>query len=102
MITKFDKYGNKRYWLVPTDNRFVTSLNKLGCDKSFIEYQRKNDNIKLHKYVYVGTGNRVSNNEWSWAGYSEEGKNAFENLNYTYMGTINMEDYELNIDKYNL
>lgn len=102
MITKFYKYGDKKYWLVPTDERFVPSLMKLGCTSSFIKYQSNNDNIKLHKYVYIGIGDRARANDWSWSGYTEEGKNAFENLNYTYMGTINIEKYEFDIDKYNL
>ena len=80
MITKFYKYGDKKYWLVPTDERFVPSLKKLGCTSSFIKYQSNNDNIKLHKYVYIGIGDRVRANDWSWSGYTEEGKNAFKDF----------------------
>ena len=103
MITEFSKYyGEKKFWLVPTDERFVPSLKKLKCSKSFINYQSNNENIQLTKYVYVGVGNRVTGDDWSWSDYSEGGKKAFIDLNYKYMGTINIEDYEFKIDKYNL
>lgn len=102
MITNFNEHSGNKYWLVATDERFVPSLKKIGCDKAFIDYQRDNENIFQNKYVYVGIGNRVSNYDWSWAGYSEEGKKAFEDLKYKYIGTVNIEEYEFKMDKYNL
>ena len=104
MITIFENYNINKYWLVPTDERFVKSLQDLGCDKKFINYQSKNENIQLTKFVYVGIGNRVSSYEWSWSSYSDDGsgRKSFEDLNYKYMGTINIEYYEFEINKYNL
>lgn len=86
-----------KYWLVPTDERFVPSLKELGCSKAFIDYQRKNENIQLTKYVYVGIGNRVSTDDWSW---SPDDIGKYEFRNYTYMGTINLtkeEKFELDL-----
>jgi hypothetical protein len=105
-IKTFERFNLKKFWLVPTDERFVKSLKDLGCSKSFIKYQSNNKNIQLTKYVYVGIGNRVSTDDWSWAP-DDIGEKEFRN--YTYMGTINLtEDEEMELkaiihmSKYNL
>lgn len=91
-----------KYWLVPTDKRFIPSLKELGCDKNFINYQSKNENIFRNKYVYIGFGNNYPYDSWTWSSGTDEGKSAFEKENYRYIGSINIDPWEFDQDKYNL
>ena len=45
----------KKYWLMPTDQRFEDSLKKVGCDD---QYDRKNflnnSYLRRNKFVFIG------------------------------------------------
>ena len=78
MITKFkifevvNTYKAGEYWLIPTDERFKQSLVDIREEKNEIQYEGQNRCWFLDQSHYVFNGN------------------------------INISDYELNANKYNL
>ena len=84
-----------RYWLVPTDERLIPSLEKIGADFNLTQ----NSGIKKYKYVFIG----LYMNSWVWAVYDGEERNeSFERNGNEYAGRVNIPDYEINANKYNL
>lgn len=99
------KVGKKLYWLVPTDHRLESSLKELGCFKYFkinMEIRRK------YKYIfisYIGTKLEIENaaSRWGWNPYQGEiTDDYYESYNYKFAGVVNISDYELESEKYNL
>jgi hypothetical protein len=106
MITIFEKYKKyvepteNLYWLVPTDKRFRRSLVKIGCSPSWINFQVKNSNILEHEYAYIAfiTGGMQT---WNWMP-SSDGTYFERNWGCKFMGSVNIEPFELDGFKYNL
>lgn len=101
-------YKEKCYWLVPTDGRLRESLEELGCDNNFIEMMVINNNIKT-PYIYIGfnpDASRITqsmSDKWGWNHYLGTVQDEYFNSSgYTYMGRININDYEMDQNKYNL
>lgn len=79
------------YWLIPTDNRLNSALDKIGCTNPQlykINYESK--------YVYIGS----NNGDWGWTDYDEE--QYLIGAGYKYVGAVNIPRYELAANKYNL
>lgn len=116
MITKFKIFEKmtfkcKKYWLIPTDDRFDDSLEKIGCkDDEYIprEYVRNIHYIFILEeigYLYDKNNKKwfVDYNYWSWNPYIGNLKDDYSEKNgYEFQGIVNIEPYELDALKYNL
>lgn len=99
-----DFYNNRKYWLVPTDERLKPALKKIGCDEDFIS--RLNFIVTQASYIFVcqyevkpdGLSFKY---KWEWNRYKGvEEDESFKDI--TYMGRVDIQDFELDADKYNL
>jgi hypothetical protein len=103
MITNFKLFENKtyggyvgKYWLVPTDDRFMSALKKIKCnDPLFTEYDQSNKG----EYIYMTYKYNLG---WSYMNYDKFSIEWYEDYNYKYMGAVNIYDGELQMNKYNL
>ena len=111
-IKTFEHKITKKYWLVPTDDRFLKSLEKIKCDSKYIKIllsPRVRDRLAKYKkpFAFIGYNSFDAdglNTGWSWDKYEENILNQwYEERGYKFMGTVNM-DYELEIiaNKYNI
>ena len=98
-------FKNRKYWLVPTDNRLKIALRKICDDEFFIsrfdfidistpyifvcQYEVKPDGLN-YKY------------KWEWNKYhgGEEKDEHFKDT--IYMGRVDVSDAEFDANKYNL
>ena len=102
----------KKYWVIPTDERLEDSLNKIGCeDNEDMNYKTRflsNPNFKnnQNKIIFILMSINSKNRKyWGW--------NIFEGDlypiwavedNYEFSGIINIDDLETeySANKYNL
>ena len=101
---KYNEYHSNRkfYWLLPTDNRFRKSLKAIGCPEVNILYFIKNEQIKKDYYVFILLDN-TNAKVWGWNQYKGEPRDDYsEKHNYNFKGLVNIEEYELAANKYNL
>lgn len=85
------KFNTNIYWLIPTDTlKYKIALIKIGCNDPEMYDLKLNE---FGDYVYVL---KINDNHWEW----EDDKDYY--IDYTYMGIVNVEDYEVNSAKYNL
>lgn len=96
----------KKYWLIPTDDRFEKSMKEIGCDIGQLKSKSLTgrDLIKEHEYIFVYYN---SDNDWSWTNYYGELKDEIgEKNNYDFQGTVNIvgndPEAEKATTKYNL
>ena len=96
----------KIYWLIPTDERFEDSLNKINCS----EHYRKiilSVRDKDTGYMFVGYDEGFKKSDfclgWGWNWYEGEVKNAwYEQHDYIFGGIINIPECEFVSKKYNI
>jgi hypothetical protein len=105
MITQFNIFESKlkptsrAYWLIPTDERLSDSLKEImkdDFDEDFITFISKIN----AKYVYVGHIPGSNNIEWSYCRY--EKPNYYKNKGCKFLGPVNIPNYELTANKYNI
>lgn len=102
----WDTTEGKKYWLLPTDERFKKSLEKINCDPN----QFINNNKIKTKYVFIrhdGDYTHQSDKRWGWIEYNGKITNDYyDELGYEYQGTINIDgndpEIEMTTNKYNL
>ena len=107
-IKKFESFTYQgEYWLLPTDERFEKSLKEIGCPKQQIfRFLSRLSRHLMGSFVFIGC--RFNNNpqarQYGWIKYDGgELKNDFyEGESFKFSGTINIEEYELESEKYNL
>lgn len=92
---------DKMYWLLPTDERYEHSLLKINCENSgmlsILKRQAYNQ-----KYIFIGY-NKKGENRWGWVNYNDKLTcDFYENKGYKFGGTVNIPDYEIIANKYNL
>ena len=93
-----DREFKGKYWLVPTDDRFEDSLKQIGIEKKRMSYSHFfEEEIRNHgKYIFVSL-----NGEWDeYIGNIHN--ETYEDDGFEFGGVINIEDYELEAEKYNL
>lgn len=104
-------YGKHYYWLVPTDDRFEDSMRKIGCPQPYIRTKLYLDFLKDLKYIFIsyngyesGLRNDNDTSRWGWNKFrnSEIPNNFYEKNGFTFAGYINISEYELEANKYNL
>jgi hypothetical protein len=84
---------NGKYWLIPTEQRrYLIALTKIGCNDD--EWFNLNFS-GFGDYIYIA----VFNNNWEWEDYYSD---LYDKKGYTYMGAVEIEDFELDQLKYNL
>ena len=105
-LRTFENYKEGRYyWLLPYDDRFVKSLEQIGCDPDYFIH---NDLIKKHnlKYIFIYYTEEQLN-KWDWDEYkgklyTEYGKK----FGYEFKGTVNIigddPQVEINSKKFNI
>jgi len=86
----------KKYYLIPTDDRFYQSLKTIQYPKDLIP--RLESLRKEHKYLFIDYDGEY----WEWSKYSDDFVNFYEIGGYKFMGAINIPEYELSSKKYNL
>jgi len=102
-----DDYTGVIYYLIPTDYRFEDSLEKTNMPRYFIDQYLNNlkfnfDMNKI-KYIFINNYNYFGNSQWNWNKYKGiEKDKSFEDKGSVYGGRINIEDYELEANKYNI
>ena len=104
------KFNNKEYskiyWLLPNDNRLKKALNKINCNKAYLDRVLTRPVYRLKPYLFIGYdgyGN-YEQSRWGWCEYEGTLKHDFyESEGYEFGGAINM-DYESEIiaNKYNI
>jgi hypothetical protein len=100
------RYGS--YWLLPTDDRFEKSLKSINCPKDVMEsrFLYNHDLRYYNKYVFIGRDNISwgwNPYKWGWKPYKgEKSDDYYQRFKYKFKGMINIEDYELESEKYNL
>ena len=101
-------YGNnKKYWLLPTDDRFESSLEQIGCPRDEIEDFLENSRLRLTAVVFIGFRVEHDRDCWGWNEY--RGSNSctdYDYSDYIFKGLVNMEEGEPELlsttNKYNL
>ena len=90
------------YWILPSDERFFPSLEKIKCPKKAQkEFRQDMQYIDMQKFVIVYYSAIEDINPWRLASYSL--LDLFEESeDYIFGGYINIEDYEIEANKYNL
>jgi hypothetical protein len=115
-IKLYENRNEKLYWLIPTDDRFEDSLKKIKCAKSYSEgllksvhqYTRKSDDPNFdNKYMFIGYNGKSrvkhSSSKWGWNPYYGKLYDSYyEEEGYKFAGMVNIEEYELTANKYNL
>ena len=96
-LKTFENINPRYYWRVPTGNKLEIALNKIGVTQSFIDKltQKKFPN----KYIYVGQYKTsfMSSYVWGW-----DNIDVFKETNAIYNGEVEVEDWEIKQNKYNL
>lgn len=100
-----NKYYYKIYWLLPTDDRLEKSLNKIHCDETYMDYVLTRPVYSPFTFIgYDGSAYvKYATNRWGWVNYEGTLKcDFYEYDGYEFGGAINIKDYELESNKYNL
>jgi len=91
----------RKYWLLPTDERFEKSLEEIGSSPIFINSIlnfKENYDKKYHqKYIYISK----NDSGWSWMPYEKSSEVFFNKRDYVFSGNVNIED-EMTAIKYNI
>lgn len=121
-IKKYEEIddGMKFYWLLPTDEKFENSLQKIGCKEPYLS-----NFLGIHKweyengtkYIFIGVNlnepeidkskYKGMSDRWGWNPYRDETKTSitnewYEKNNYKFNGLVDIEPYEFSMKKYNL
>jgi len=98
----YENNDGKKYWLMPTDERFLDSLDKISCnDPDF--FGGSSHEFKYIFAIYLPESYSNNIGEWGWERYRGELTCEWaEERNYEFQGIINIKEGELEADKYNL
>lgn len=97
MLTKFKIFHKKSYWLVPTDDRLLKSVEEATHSDYYIE-RAKGIDFGENKYIFFDV-----KKEFEWMPYHDEiPEPYYESQGYNYMGALNICDGELDAFKFNL
>jgi hypothetical protein len=108
MITKFKIFETtesiSRFWVLPTDERFIPSLQEIKCPKN-VQRELKRDLKNFEygpsvKFAIIFFASHEDIDPWRLA--SIDHINLFQGSEYKFGGYVNIEDYELDAEKYNL
>jgi hypothetical protein len=110
MITKFKIFENSHtysvdlFWVLPIDDRFIPSLQEIKCPKN-IQRELKRDLKNSEygpsvKFAIIFFASHEDMNPWRLA--SIDHIKLFQGSEYKFAGYVNIEDYELDVEKYNL
>jgi len=106
MITNFKIFENSRntknnqytlFWKVPTGRKFEFALKKIGMDPNNVEFwggMFKNDRSRDYIFIF-----KEEHGEWRWGGIDSTRD---PSKKYKFMGNIEVEDWEVEAEKYNL
>lgn len=98
-----DEYIPNKYWLIPTDHRYLFALKKLEMSEYFLNNFLENKNIPRNSYIFVCNYIWFNKEQWTWNKYNnEEHDSFFEEKGNIYMGRIDISDEEIASIKYNL
>lgn len=106
-LKKYEQNANKKYWLLPTDDRLEKSLDEINCnDKQ--KFMVHVYNSELKRYVFVSHNN--TDDFWGWQRYNQDDdklyNDYYESEGYEFMGTINIigddPKVEKNANKFNI
>ena len=97
----------KKYWLLPTDDRFEDSLRQIGYTEGLEENGFLNPKFisEEHDYVFIvfEKENEEWADDWGWNPYRGNQLDDWsEKHGYKFCGNVNINDYELDANKYNL
>jgi hypothetical protein len=107
-IKTYESRNEKLYWLVPTDDRLGYSLKKIKCAKSFSEgIQNSIKEYYNGEYIFIGyngkANTKISSSKWGFNQYKGELSDPYyEEEGYRFVGMVNIDEYELDANKYNL
>ena len=92
-LKKFENIEENFYWRVPTDKRMKLALKKINYPTHMMD-RRLNRKYNTN-YIYI---TKSIYGEFGW----ETNLEWLKSNNYIFMGNVDIEDYELDSEKYNL
>lgn len=122
-IKKYEKVGKRKFWLLPTDDRFEKALNIINCAPSKKDdfLADRSQNMRRYKYIYISydSDEKSISRQWGWMPYYRHDHDNNDQLidskqwfiddgykDFDYIGLTNAEIEEIEIkktqDKYNL
>lgn len=97
------------YWIIPIDDRFKSSLEKINVPERIHEWlylNNKNIYNNSKYFIFVGYSYREEIDPWGWIPFEFNMNNYFDEENYIFLGFINTSqeevDFYINAEKYNL
>lgn len=98
-------YTNKKFWILPTDERFKDAMNKIGAgytDYDFAIAYFRNRGLKYLIIYNASIKQKSIDIVWNYIGYNSSSIKYLESEGYENMGTVYIPQYELDMEKYNL
>ena len=95
----------KKYWLLPTDERYKDSLIQINCHEDLLNKFLDDTDRYNHKYIFICFDKNETINylKWGLMYYRYKPYDEYLEINgYKFMGNVNIPDYELDAEKYNL
>lgn len=96
----------KKYWILPTDDRFEQALITIQCPPNMIRNFMNNDFIFADKYKYTficfdpSNTNIKQNNGWGWDHYTGKKRDEyFDENGFIFNGMINIANDDPKLDK---
>lgn len=93
-VKSYEVMGAKFYWLVPTGDKLKIALNKVNAPQKFIN--KMLDSNYKESHIYIGQYATIDN--WGWDNKSSN----FKNSGSIFKGKVDVDDFEVSGDKYNL
>ena len=94
-------FTDKKFWILPTDERFAGAMNKIGADNTIYKFAIDSIRKMKHNYLIIYY-NDFFNTKWNYIGSNINTIKFLEDEGYKNMGYIDIPQYELDMVKYNL
>jgi hypothetical protein len=106
-IKLYEQNKSKTYWLIPLDDRLEIALGKIKAPVYFIigrqETRKRNaENNYKFRYIMVSEDTKGHIWNWDWWSFDLNLEKYCERKGYIWGGNVNIPDYELEANKYNL
>jgi len=96
---------NRSYWILPLDDRLGGAIKKIGAPKHFSLPLTLNKRYNYkYKYIFVYVNNDKLDWDWYWYWWTPELnlQKYCDIKGYSYLGPVDIPDYEFDANKYNL
>lgn len=102
-LKEFEGLNNKRFWILPTDERIDIATTKIGANDTYYDDVIKNFRRLEQKYIiFFNNPLNISQPKWNYIGLNDGSVKYLEGEGYKNMGYVEVPEYELDQKKYNL